>query len=45
MNKDIYIVGAGTYGEVMCELAEILEYNIKGFYDEDDSKLGSSIMG
>ena len=45
MNKDIYIVGAGTYGEVMCELAEILEYDIKGFYDEDNSKFGLSIMG
>jgi sugar O-acyltransferase (sialic acid O-acetyltransferase NeuD family) len=45
MQKDIYIVGAGTYGEAMCELAEILGYSVKGFYDEDDSKLNGFIMG
>lgn len=44
MNKDIYIVGAGTYGEAMCELAEILGYSVKGFYDEDEEKLGLTIM-
>lgn len=45
MDRDIYIVGAGTYGEVMCELAEILGYIVKGFYDEDESKYGLSVMG
>lgn len=44
MSKDIYIVGAGTYGEAMCELAEILGYSIIGFYDEDEKKLGLTIM-
>lgn len=44
MDKDIYIVGAGTYGEAMCELAEILGYTINGFYDDDTSKQGLSIM-
>lgn len=44
MSKDIYIVGAGTYGEVMCELAEILGYSVKGFYDEDGKKHGLTIM-
>ncbi|WP_286677232.1 MULTISPECIES: NeuD/PglB/VioB family sugar acetyltransferase [Aminobacterium] len=43
--KEIYIVGAGTYGEAMCELAEILGYTIKGFYDEDESKLNTFKMG
>ncbi|TAA72864.1 NeuD/PglB/VioB family sugar acetyltransferase [Planococcus salinarum] len=44
-NKDIYIVGAGTYGEAMYELAEILGYKINDFYDEDESKLHNLIMG
>lgn len=44
MNTDIYIVGAGTYGEAMCELAEILGYTVKGFYDEDESKHSLRIM-
>lgn len=44
-NKDIYIVGAGTYGEAMYELAEILGYEIKGFYDEDENKIHNIIMG
>jgi len=42
---EIFIVGAGTYGEVMCDLAQIIGYTVKGFYDEDKKKLGSSIMG
>jgi sugar O-acyltransferase (sialic acid O-acetyltransferase NeuD family) len=45
MQKEIYIVGAGTYGEVMYELAEILGYKVNGFYDEDENKLNLSIMG
>lgn len=44
MSKDIFIVGAGTYGEAMCELAEILGYTIKGFYDEDEKKQALTIM-
>jgi len=43
-NKEIYIVGAGTYGEAMFELAEILGYKVKGFYDEDEQKLSEFIM-
>lgn len=43
--KDIYIVGAGTYGEAMCELADILGYTVKGFYDEDTQKNAEFIMG
>jgi len=45
LNKEIYVVGAGTYGEAMCELAEVLGYTVKGFYDEDDQKINTSIMG
>lgn len=44
-NKHIYIVGAGTYGEAMYELAELLGYEIKGYYDEDEIKQNSLIMG
>lgn len=45
MKKEIYIIGAGTYGEVMFELAELLGYKVIGFYDEDDSKISTSIIG
>jgi len=44
-NKDVYIVGAGTYGEAMYELAEISGFKVKGFYDEDDNKLHQLVMG
>lgn len=44
MKKEIFIVGAGTYGEAMCELAEILDYSVKGFYDEDDKKSNTMVM-
>lgn len=43
--KDIYIIGAGTYGEVMYELAETCGYNVIGYFDEDDNKLGTRVMG
>lgn len=43
--KEVYIIGAGTYGEVMHELAEILGYKILGYYDENEEKLGIDIMG
>lgn len=45
MNKEIFIVGAGTYGEAMYELAEMLSYEVKGFLDEDDKKQKTTIMG
>jgi len=43
--KAIYIIGAGTYGEAMYELAEELGYEVSGYFDEDDQKQGQSIMG
>lgn len=43
--KEIYIVGAGTYGEVMYELAKVLGYKVKGFYDEDEEKKDNILMG
>lgn len=45
MKNEIYIVGAGTYGEAMCELALTLGYAVKGFYDEDEKKRKKIIMG
>lgn len=45
MNQDIYIVGAGTYAEVMSELAKMLGYNIIGYYDDNPDKIGQYIMG
>ncbi|AQQ54210.1 NeuD/PglB/VioB family sugar acetyltransferase [Planococcus lenghuensis] len=43
-NNDIYIIGAGTYGEVMCELAQLLGYKVKGFYDDNIQKMNSKVM-
>lgn len=45
MKNEIYIIGAGTYGEAMCELADILGYVVKGFYDDDKQKINRGIMG
>ncbi len=42
--KDLYIIGAGTYGEVMYELAEACGYNVCGFFDESDEKQNADIM-
>lgn len=44
MKKKIYIIGAGTYGEAMYELAEILGYEIAGFFDEDEEKQRRLVM-
>jgi len=43
--KEIYIIGAGSYGEAMYELAEQLGYRIMGFYDEADDKQNITVMG
>lgn len=43
--KKIAIIGAGTYGEVMYELAEACGYEVEAFYDEDDQKQGILVMG
>lgn len=42
--KEIYIVGSGTYGDAMFELAEECGYRVMGFYDDDTSKHGKNIM-
>lgn len=44
LSNDIFIVGAGTYGEAMYELAEQLGYTIAGFFDEDENKAGQAVM-
>lgn len=44
INKDIYIIGAGTYGAAILDLAETIGYNVIGFYDDDLSKAGDSIL-
>lgn len=45
VTQDIYIIGAGTYGEVLFELAEILGYTVKGFYDDAPEKQKTMVMG
>lgn len=44
LSNDIFIIGAGTYGEAMYELAEHTGYTIAGFFDEDERKIGQSVM-
>ncbi|KQC07033.1 MAG: hypothetical protein APR62_07135 [Smithella sp. SDB] len=45
MAKDIFIIGAGTYGAVIADLAEVCGYSVAGFYDDDLSKVGKTIFG
>ena len=45
MDKDIYIIGAGTYGAAIGELAELCGYSVIGFYDDDIKKAGNLILG
>lgn len=43
--NDIYIIGAGTYGEAIYELATACGYNVIGFFDDDCEKNDKLIMG
>jgi len=43
--KEVYIIGAGTYGEVMHDLCELLHYKVIGYYDDNEQKLGCVING
>jgi len=43
--KEISIIGAGTYGEVMHELAEELGYKVIAFYDDACELHGEKIHG
>ncbi|MEE4197217.1 MAG: acetyltransferase [Bacteroidales bacterium] len=45
VRNDIYIIGAGTYGEAMFELAKACGYNPIGFFDDNDKKKDLTIMG
>jgi len=46
MSKNsVFILGAGCYGEVMCELAQEVGYEIDGFWDDDEGKIGTEVMG
>lgn len=43
MKQDISIIGSGTYGEVIYELASLLGYHVVAFYDDNKSKHGNYI--
>ncbi len=45
MDKNIYIIGAGTYGAAIGELAESCGFSIVGFFDDDLSKVGNLVLG
>jgi UDP-perosamine 4-acetyltransferase len=42
--NEIFIVGAGTYGEAMYELAAILNYEVVAYFDEDQNKEDTFVM-
>lgn len=44
-NKEIYIIGAGTYGEVIFELALLCGFTPIGYFDDDEGKMGRIVMG
>ena len=43
--NELYILGAGTYGEVIFELVETLGYRVVGFYDDDPALIRTEVMG
>lgn len=43
--NELYILGAGTYGEVIFELAETVGYRVVCFYDDDPTLIGTEVMG
>lgn len=45
IGKRIFIIGAGTYGEAMCELSQILGYSVVGFYDDNEKLMNTKVMG
>lgn len=45
VKKEVYIIGAGSYGEAMFELALLCNYKPVGFFDDDQSKKGTDVMG
>jgi sugar O-acyltransferase (sialic acid O-acetyltransferase NeuD family) len=45
MAGEIFIIGAGTYGAAIGDLAEVCGYSVIGFYDDDPGKAGMSILG
>ena len=45
MAEEIFIIGAGTYGAVIADLAEVCGFSVNGFYDDDLSKAGKTILG
>jgi len=44
MKKKIYIIGAGSYGEAVFELAIHCGFEVVGFYDDDIKKINQCVM-
>jgi sugar O-acyltransferase (sialic acid O-acetyltransferase NeuD family) len=44
MKREIYIIGAGSYGEAMFELATHCGFEVVGFYDDDIKKINQCVM-
>jgi len=43
MDKEISIIGSGTYGQVVNELAKELGFKVVAFYDDENDKHGSFV--
>lgn len=44
-SREIYIIGASLYGEVIFELAEHCGFKVNGFYDDNPKKHDTKIFG
>lgn len=45
MKPIIYLIGVGNYTEVIIELAQDCEYEVKGLYHYNNDRLGESVLG
>lgn len=45
MDNSLYIIGAGTYGEVILELAEDCNFQVKGFFDDNSDLINTKVQG
>jgi len=43
--KNLYIIGAGSYGEAILELTYNCGFKVTGFYDDNEKKKGMTILG
>ncbi|EGV42969.1 acetyltransferase [Bizionia argentinensis JUB59] len=45
MKKEIYLLGVGNYTEVIIELAQDCDYEVKGLYHYSSDRVGETVFG